>query len=42
MTVSQIVLRGETAFDPTTSYATKAIRQKNQLGKIREKRKEKN
>ena len=42
MTVSQIMLRGETAFDPTRSYATKAIRQKNQLGKKEEKRKEKN
>ena len=34
MTVSQIILKEETAFqDPTTSYATKAIRQKQQLGK---------
>ena len=43
MTVSQIILRGETAFqDPTTSYATKAIRQKKkQLGKNKREKKRK-
>ena len=39
MTVSQIIWKGETTFDPTTSYATKALRQKNQLGKNKREKK---
>ena len=42
MTVSQIILKGETAFDPITSYATKATRQKNQLGKNKREKERKN
>ena len=38
--MSQIILKEETAFDPTTTYSTKAIRENNQLiGKIKKEKK---
>ena len=39
--MSQIILKEETAFDPTTTYSTKAIRENNQLIGKRKERKEK-